>query len=139
MALNYYWHYPKWVQKTIDRLFPKRDTLSLALRRDVSGVWTFSKFPIVRESICGGSELVLDLLFEQQYGRKPEPEDRVRATVSSKEPPSYTTRIDYMGPDDLMDGASYYNDTTTNKSVWLCPVLLTLMGKPPAHLYLTLD
>lgn len=140
MLLNTYWHLPAWLRATIGRLFPKSNTHTLTMRLDESGVWTFSKFPIIRESICGGSEVVLSELFEQEFGREPQPEDRMDVTVSSIEPETYTTRVEYLGPDDSFPGSSYYNCTRTKKLVWLCPVLPVMMpGNPvPTELYVTL-
>jgi hypothetical protein len=139
MTLNLYWHMPKWAQRAIDKLTPKLNSWDLTIRLDESGVWTFSKLMIVRESLCGGTEVVISEIVEKLTNKTPHPGDRVRMHVTSQEPENYTTYIDWVGADDLFPGSNYYVEPViTNKSVWLCPVLGVMFpGEAPKRLWLT--
>ena len=75
--------------------------------------------------------------YKDLTGLEPTTGDTISMSVTTVEPAGYTTRIDLLGEDDLFEGAHYYQDILSGKTVWLCPVNQILFGSVPQHIWVT--
>jgi hypothetical protein len=133
MPLNSWWHLPETAQKAIAALVPKRSKWTLNCKRHEFDVWTFSlpQFLTYEESLCNGTEIVMDKWFERLTGEKPETGSAMAMTVSSEPLEDYTTLIDFKRDDVDWAGSTIYRDTVLDLPIWLCPYLQILFkGKP---------
>ena len=139
--LNVWWSLPQALRDRIADLVPKRDTWTLHVRKDASGVWTFSlpQFLIVRESLSGGSDVALDEHYRRIHGVDPKTGDRMTLVVSTSPLENTTTEVVWMYEDPLWTDANWYRDTVAQVDCWLCPVNQVLLGGVPETIYLQIS
>lgn len=133
MPLNTWWGLPETVQKAIAALVPKQSKWTLNCKRHEFDVWTFSlpQFLTYEESLCNGTEVVMDAWFEKLTGQKAKANSKMAMTVSSEPLEDYTTLIDFKRDDVDWAGSTIYRDTMLDLPIWLCPYLQVLFkGKP---------
>lgn len=137
--MNVWWGLPTSVQSMVKSMVPTKDTWTLELTKDSSGVWVFSlpQFLTFNESLCNGTEQVVDYWFEQLSGYTPVIKSKMTMTVSSVPSPGFHTSLTWMYEDPLWDGSNYYFDTGSSMDVWLCPYVQVLFKGVPSTLYVT--
>lgn len=137
MPLNTWWDLPKLVQKAVANLVPKKSKWTLHCKKHEFDVWTFSlpQFLTYEESLCNGTELVMDKWFEELTGEEPKVGSKMSVTVSSKPLENYTTLIEFKEVDVHWTDSSLYRDTKLNMSIWLCPYLQVLFKERPEKMW----
>lgn len=137
VPLNTWWGLPKLVQKAIAILVPKKSKWTLHCKKHEFDVWTFSlpQFLTYEESLCNGTELVMDKWFEELTGEEPKVGSKMSVTVSSKPLENYTTLIEFKEVDVHWMDSSLYRDTKLNMSIWLCPYLQVLFKERPKKMW----
>ena len=138
--LNSWWTLSPSIQEKVKSLVPTKDSWTLHLTKHESGVWVFSlpQFLTFNESLCNGTELVLDQHYEDLMGFTPVNGSKMTLTVSSKPLEDTTTTIEYQGPDDFWTESNYYLDSKYNMLVWLCPYVQVLFKGIPEKMYLNI-
>jgi hypothetical protein len=139
--LNVWWAIPSSVQDQIKKLVPDQDTWTLDMSKDKSGVWVFSlpQFLTFNESMCNGTELVMDYHFEQKMGYTPVIGSKMKLTVSKVKPSTFDTTITWMYEDPVCPGSNYYYDKVSKMDVWLCPYVQVLFKEVPESMWLTVQ
>jgi hypothetical protein len=79
---------------------------------------------------------VIDDHYLIKTGKPAETGSRITMVVSSVKPESFDTTINLIGADDFWPEANYYIDTTTNKTVWLCPMVQVLFKGVPETIWI---
>ena len=132
-----FWSLSASQQEEVASLVPKQDSWTLKLFKQAAD-WTFSIDLIKDEALCNGTEMVIDYYFKQLNSKSPELNDTITMTASTTKPDDslYSTKLEYDGPDGLMQGSNNYTDVNTGKTVWLCAVLQVMFGSVPSVLYL---
>ena len=136
--MSSYWALPVDQRTEVAALVPKQDSWTLKLTKQPDEVWTFSIALIKDEALCNGTEQVIDRYYQVLTGSSASTGDTINMTVSTSKPDDdlYSTKLEYDGPDDLMEGSSNYTDVNTGKTVWLCGVLPVMFGTVPPVLYI---
>ena len=139
--LNVWWSLPNTVQNVVKSMVPNKDTWMLKMTKDPSGVWVFSlpQFMTFNESMCNGTELVMDHWFEQVSGYPPVIGSTMNLTVTKKDPMGspFDTKLMWMYEDPNWEGSNFYMDTGTGMDVWLCPYVQVLFKEVPQSLWCT--
>ena len=137
--LNVWWSLPSHVQNIVKSMVPNKDTWMLKMKKDPSGVWVFSlpQFMTFNESMCNGTELVMDHWFEQVSGYQPVIGSTMNVTVTKKDPMGtpFDTKMMWMYEDPGWPGSNIYMDTGTGMDVWLCPYVQVLFKEVPQSLW----
>ena len=121
---------------------------TLLVYKNPDGTWGFDLPYLLtfNEKFVNGTEGDFDFWYEQLSGNKPDLSSQLYVTVSSKELDDPTTVLEFQGDDDFdsffekdlksLDKASYYLDTVSGYTVWLCQYLQFLFQEKPNKLYL---
>lgn len=138
--LNTWWGLPTNVQDMVKSLVPDKDSWTLNCTKDPSGVWVFSlpQFLTFNESLCNGTELVMDYWYKQLSGKEPVEGSKLKVVVSKVVQPNYTTKVNWLYEDPLWTESNYYYDTKTKMDLWLCPYVQVLFKEVPESMWLTL-
>jgi hypothetical protein len=136
--LNVWWGLPTSVQDMVKSMVPDQDSWTLKMKKDSSGVWVFSlpQFLTFNESMCNGTELVMDYWFEQKTGYQSVLDSVMTVTVSKVEMPS-DTKLSWLKEDTLWPGSNYYKDTGCDMDLWLCPYVQVLFKGVPESMWCT--
>jgi hypothetical protein len=139
--LNVWWSLPSKVQEQVKKLVPDQDTWTLKMSKDKSGVWVFSlpQFLTFNESMCNGTEKVMDYWFEKIIGYTPVIGSKMNVTVSKVKPDSFDTKIIWMYEDPLWPGSNIYLDKGSGMDVWLCPYVQVLFKGVPEGMWISFD
>ena len=139
--MNSWWGLPSVIQDKIKSFVPNKDTWTLDMSKDKSGVWVFSipQFLTFKESMCNGTELVMDHWYEKVMGYTPVIGSKMKVTVTKVKPESFTTKIIWMYEDPNWSGSNYYYDNGSGMDVWLCPYVQVLFKGVPESLWVTFD
>jgi hypothetical protein len=139
--MNSWWSLPTSMQDVVKGIVPNKDTWTLNCSKDKSGVWVFSlpQFLTFNESLCNGTEKVLDYWYEQLVGHCPVIGDKLTVTVSKVKQPKYTTKIVWLYSDPNWPDSNIYFDNGSGMDVWLCPYVQVLFKQVPESLWLTLE
>ena len=139
--LNSWWGLSPVIQKQVKKLVPNKDSWSLNMTKDPSGVWTFSlpQFLTFKESMCNGTEKVMDYWFEQKIKYQPVIGSKMTVTVSKVEPSTSDTKLIFLYEDPLWIESSIYLDKGSGMDVWLCPYLQVLFKEVPESLWIQCD
>jgi hypothetical protein len=139
--LNVWWGLPTKVQNMVKSMVPDQDSWTLQMKKDSSGVWVFSlpQFMTFNESMCNGTEKVMDYWFEQKTGYVPVTGSTMDVTVSKKNPMGspFDTKLSWMYEDPYWSGSNYYLDTMSGMDVWLCPYVQVLFKGVPESMWCT--
>ena len=137
--LNVWWGLPTSVQDMIKSMVPDQDSWTLKMTKDKSGVWVFSlpQFLTFNESMCNGTELVMDVWYEKKTGNKPITGSKMSLTVSKQNPMGspFDTKLVWMYEDPHWMESNFYMDKTTGMDVWLCPYCQVLFKQVPQSLW----
>ena len=140
--LNTWWALPKPLQNMLQKLTKGKKTWTTTLYKMYSeGDW-YLTLPLLltyNESLTGGTEKTLDLLYEKLTGKKPSDDSKLLTTWSSNPLANANCTLTYQGDDALWPESSYYLCEETQTLCWLCPYLQWLMGEKPKTLYLELS
>lgn len=139
--LNSWWGIPSTVQEQIKKLVPDKDSWTLDMSKDKSGVWVFSlpQFFTFNESMCNGTEKVMDYWFEKLIGYTPVIGSKMKVTVSKVKPESFDTKIIWLYEDPMWPQSNYYYDNGSGMDVWLCPYVQVLFKGVPESLWITFE
>lgn len=141
-GLNTWWGLPKPMQDMLQKLTMGKKTWTTKLyKMEYSNDWYLS-LPLLltyNESLTGGTEKTLDLLYEKLSGKYPNSNSKLLATWSSEPLEGSNCTLKYQGDDELWPESSYYLCEETQTLCWLCPYLQWLMGEKPKYLYLKLE
>ena len=141
--LNTWWGLSEITQNAMKALVPDQDSWTLECHKHQSGVWTFSlpQFLTFDESLCNGTEDVIDWHFTNFTGYKPAVGEKLTLTVSTKEPSSdeIFTKCLHMYEDPMSPESNIYYNSESDMDVWLCPYLQVLFKGVPTHLYITFE
>jgi hypothetical protein len=139
-VLNVWWSLPQGVQDKVKSLVPNKDSWTLNCSKDSSGVWVFSlpQFLTLNESLCNGTELVMDYWYQQLSGKEPVKGDKLKVVVSKVQPKEYTTKVVWMYSDPYWTESNYYYDKGSDMDLWLCPYVQVLFKEVPQSMWLTL-
>lgn len=137
--LNTWWGLSQKVQDKVKDLVPTKNTWTLDVSKDKSGVWVFSlpQFLTFNESFCNGTEKVFDYWFEKQTGYMPVLGSTMVVTVSKVLPQQFDTKLLWMYCDTMWPDSNYYYDKGSEMDVWLCPYLQVLFKEVPDSLYVS--
>lgn len=137
--LNTWWSLTPVIQDKIKSMVPEKDTWTLNTTKDSSGVWVFSlpQFLTFNESLCNGTEEVLDHWFEKLKGYTPVIGSKMKMVVTKVKPTEFTTKITWMYEDPLWMGSNFYYDTGSGMDVWLCPYVQVLFKDIPESMWIT--
>jgi hypothetical protein len=139
--LNVWWGLPPKVQDIVKSMVPDKDSWTLHMKKDPSGVWVFSlpQFLTFNESMCNGTEKVMDYWFEQKTGYLPVNGSTMSLTVTKKNPMGspFDTKLTWMYEDPSWPGSNYYMDTMSGMDVWLCPYVQVLFKGVPESMWCT--
>lgn len=133
-----WWLLPKAATKLLKPLTKLTDKYSLTLYKcEGEGDWYFDVPYLLtwKESLCGGTEKVLDTWFEKLSGSTPTSSSKLKCLLSPKPLKGYTTKLTYYGNDKCWSESSYYLDETTDLLCWFCPYLPWLFDGKPKELY----
>jgi hypothetical protein len=139
--LNVWWSLPSKVQEQVKKLVPDQDTWTLKMSKDKSGVWVFSlpQFFTFNESMCNGTEKVMDYWFEKKFGSVPVTGSKMNVTVSKVKPSTFDTKIIWMYEDPLWQKSNFYYDNGSGMDVWLCPYVQVLFKGVPESMWITFE
>jgi hypothetical protein len=139
--MNVWWGLPTKIQEKIKDMVPDQESWSLKMTKDKSGVWVFSlpQFMTFNESMCNGTEKVMDYWFEKKIGYTPVIGSKMTVTVSKVKPDSFDTKIIWMYEDPMSPQSNYYYDNGSGMDVWLCPYVQVLFKGVPEGLWITFD
>ena len=140
--LNTWWALPKPLQNMLQKLTKGKKTWTTTLYKMYSGGDWYLTLPLLltyNESLTGGTEKTLDLLYEKLTGKKPSDDSKLLTTLSSNPLANANCTLTYQGDDELWPESSYYLCEETQTLCWLCPYLQWLMGEKPKTLYLELS
>jgi hypothetical protein len=137
--LNVWWSLPSTVQEQVKKLVPNKDTWTLDMSKDKSGVWVFSlpQFFTFNESMCNGTEKVMDYWYEKKFGEKPNTGSKMKVTVSKVMPSTFDTKIVWLYEDPLWTESNIYLDKESMMDVWLCPYVQVLFKEVPQNIWIT--
>ena len=141
--LNSWWSLTETVQNGVKALVPDKQSWKLDCYKHKSGVWTFSlpQFLTFNESLCNGTEDVIDYHFTEFTGYKPSVGEKLTLIVSKTKPSDdeiYTVCL-HMYEDPMSPESNIYYNSESDMDVWLCPYLQVLFKGVPSHLYITFD
>jgi hypothetical protein len=138
-TLNSWWCLPDSVQEQVKKLVPDKDTWTLNVSKDKTGVWVFSlpQFMTFNESFCNGTELVFDHWYEKVTGKQPVTGSKMVVSVSKVMPTDFNTKLLWLYEDPLSTQSNFYLDKGSGMDVWLCPYLQVLFKEVPEHLWVT--
>ena len=139
--LNVWWDLPTNVQEMVKGLVPDQDSWTLHLTKDKSEVWVFSlpQFLTFNESLCNGTELVLDYYYEKLSGKVSKKGDKMTLVVTDTKPEQFTCKSFWVQSDPLWPESNEYCDSETGMLVWLCPYLQVLFKGVPENLYFNME
>lgn len=86
-----YWAMPKPIQKLIQWVTPKSDTFEVEVTLAENGEWTFTKWLIKDEPLCGGADWVITTIVSFKTGKVPQPGAKAKLSVAVSEPAAYDT------------------------------------------------
>jgi hypothetical protein len=137
---NSWWGLPTKVQDVVKSMVPDKVTWTLDCTKDSSGVWVFSlpQFLTFNESLCNGTEKVMDYWYTQLSGKEPVTGSKLKVVVSKVEQLNWTTKVNWLYEDPLWTESNYYYDTKSNMDLWLCPYVQVLFKEVPESMWLTL-
>jgi hypothetical protein len=137
--MNVWWSLPTNIQDKVKQLVPDKDVWTLNMSKVDSGVWVFSlpQFLTFNESMCNGTEKVMDYWFEQLVGHTPVTGSKMKVTISKVQPTSFTTKIIHLFEDPMWPESNIYYDKGSEMDVWLCPYLQVLFKSVPESLWIT--
>ena len=134
--LNVWWDYKAngWMMPDVIA----QDSWTFAVHKNKSGVWVFSilEFWVINESLCGGTELVIDSFFKDLTGNAPQTGDTFIASLTTKQPDTFKSVWSWTGVDSNWEDANTYTDSMTNAPVWLCPLSQELFGIIPKTIWI---
>lgn len=88
----------------------------------------------VGEGLTNGTELVIDYYHYLVNGVNPGIGSRIQFTLDTEPFPEAITALTLQSTDEY---GSYYTDTLTEKTVWLCPWLQGFFGHVPKTIYVS--
>ena len=136
--MSSYWSSPRWLQKLIGWIVPKKQTWNLTCEKDYIGPWTFDIFPVIfNEPLIGGTDANIDFFYKKLTDRKAKHGDRVKLTVSTRKPKKSPTTILVHQSQDEFGGENVYVDQTNGFQCWLCAVNQLVFGRIPEKIYVT--
>lgn len=137
--LNDWWTLSPEVQESVIAVIPKKDSWQFNLTKNITGVWVFSlpQYKINNESLCNGTEFVVDKYFSDLTGKQPVAGDMLETIVSSKPNKGFVTTWTWLNSAPSWQESNYYNCNKTQSIVWLCPVLQVLFKEVPETLYIS--
>ena len=135
--LGNWWSLSETVQEAIKKTVPDKKAWTLHLKRTSKGDWVFSlpQFLTFDESLCNGTEKVIDAHYKMITGSDAKADDKITMTVSVVPIKDYTTRLIYWDKDTLWSESNWYVDTVTDGNVWLCPYLQVLFKAVPSKMW----
>lgn len=107
-----------------------------AIKKDSIWVFDHEHQNTVEESLCNGTELVLNEYFEIDMSRSAKEGDQLEIIVNTEPFDQYDTELQLQKTDDV---GSVYLDTELYEEVWLCPWLQSYFGNVPEKLYAKID
>jgi hypothetical protein len=140
-GLNTWWGLPKPMQNMLQKLTKGKKSWTTTLyKMQGSNDWYLS-LPLLltyNESLTGGTEETLDLMYEKLTGKQPTSTSKLLSTWSMEPMEGCNCTLTYQYDDPLWPESSYYLCENTWTMCWLCPYLQWLMGEKPKTLYLKL-
>lgn len=138
-----FWSLSEEEQHAVDVLTPKSDSWFLTLQKQErrafgSGDWTFNTALIKNERLTGGTEDILDDIYQALSNEQPEEGSSMNLTISTFEQGDSQAELTWLREDEATFGNIYLHEES-GKEAWLCPVLQVLFGKVPKKLYATFD
>ena len=135
--MNTWWGLTTKIQDQVKKLVPDKDSWTLDMTKTNSGVWVFSlpQFLTFNESMCNGTENVMDYWFEKKTGYTPVIGSKMKVSVSKVKPNSFDTKLLWMYEDPLSPTSNFYLDKDSGMDVWLCPYVQVLFKEVPDGLW----
>ena len=100
--------------------------------------WTFNTALIKNERLTGGTENILDDIYQALSNEQPEEGSSMNVTISTFKERDSHAELTWLREDEATFGNIYLHEQS-GKEAWLCPVLQVLFGKVPKKLYATFD
>ena len=138
-VLNDWWQLSPEVQESVIAVIPKQDSWQFNLTKNITGVWVFSlpQYKIINESLCNGTQFVVDEYFSELTGVQPVAGDVFDTTVSSNPKKDFVATWTWLNNDPKWEESNIYKCNKTQLLVWLCPVLQVLFKEVPETLYIS--
>ena len=132
-----FWGLPEETRTAIFNAAPEVNTQTLELERNEDGTWQFDckELLTVGELLVGGTEQIIDYHYQLLHNIEPTTNDSMSVTVSNQPIEDGTTELVLVRKDELMQGAGYYIDTTSQQPGWLCPWVRCIWNKTPEIIF----
>ena len=138
-AINAWWDLTDAQQNAYSKKIPASTTTwTWSLTKHESGYWCFSEpqYGIINETLCNGTEKIIDSHYELLNGKKPILGDTLTCTISKEKLPEFTTEWYLCYNDYDWKEAHIYIDCMLHEKLWLCPLLQILFKGLPLNLWI---
>ena len=138
---NFWWALPETVHTYVKSIVPDKDTWTIHCKKFADETWKFSlpQFLTINESLCGGTEKVIDYWYKHLIHKDAVIGDKIKMTISSKPIKGHTCTLIYLHDDPCWPEASIYMDPKADMDAWLCPYLQVLFKGKPEKLWVLIE